>query len=179
MYFSVFVNGSSHLWRQRFPDGAPEQMTFGPTEEDGVAVSPDGRSVISSVGLRQSAIFIRDSQGERPISSEGYATRPAFSVDGKSLYYLLRRESLRAPKELWRAQLSTGRNDRLLSGFSIDSYQISSDGGEVVSKYIPKEVRPRSGWASLEQRFPPPLPALVRRRFPRLRSRRRRCVPLV
>jgi Tol biopolymer transport system component/DNA-binding winged helix-turn-helix (wHTH) protein len=155
MYFSAFVDGSSHLWRQRFPDGAPEQITFGPTEEDGVAVSPDGRSLISSVGLRQSAIFLRDSHGERSISSEGYATHPAFSADGKSVYYLLRRESLRAPKELWRAQLSTGRNDRLLPGFSIDSYQISPDGSEIIFETRPEGGKPQIWLASLEQRFPP------------------------
>ena len=42
MYFGAAVDGSSHLWRQAFPDGAPEQVTFDPTEEEGVAVAPDG-----------------------------------------------------------------------------------------------------------------------------------------
>ena len=50
MYFSAQVEGSSHLWRQKFPNGAPEQITFGPTEEEGVAVAPDGRSLVTSVG---------------------------------------------------------------------------------------------------------------------------------
>ena len=44
MYFGAVVGGSSHLWRQRFPDGAPEQITFGPLEEEGIALAPDGRS---------------------------------------------------------------------------------------------------------------------------------------
>ena len=39
MYFSVAVDGARHLWRQRFPDGEPEQITFGSTDEDGVAVT--------------------------------------------------------------------------------------------------------------------------------------------
>ena len=30
MYFGARVAGSAHLWRQRFPDGTPEQITFGP-----------------------------------------------------------------------------------------------------------------------------------------------------
>src|SRR4051794_9162343 len=38
MYFGVKVQGKHHLWRQRFMNGKPEQLTFGPTEEDGVAV---------------------------------------------------------------------------------------------------------------------------------------------
>ena len=42
MYFSVEVQNSRHLWRQRFPSGAPEQITSGATEEEGVAVAPDG-----------------------------------------------------------------------------------------------------------------------------------------
>jgi len=32
MYFSAFVEGQSHLWRQPFPTGNPEQITFGPTQ---------------------------------------------------------------------------------------------------------------------------------------------------
>jgi Tol biopolymer transport system component len=155
MYFSVLVEGSSHLWRQRFPDGAPEQITFGPTEEDGVAVSPDGRSLISSVGLRQSAIWLRDAHGDRAISLEGYATRPTFSADGKAVYYLLRRESLRAARELWRAQLPTGKSDRLLPGFSINSYQVSADGAEVVFETQPEGGKTQLWLASLDQRLPP------------------------
>ena len=71
MYFAATLEGSSHLWRQRFPDGPPEQMTFGPTEEDGIAVEPGGRSLITSVGVHESAIWIHDPAGERPLSSEG------------------------------------------------------------------------------------------------------------
>ncbi len=28
-----------HIWRQRFPDGKPEQLTFGPTSQEGIAIS--------------------------------------------------------------------------------------------------------------------------------------------
>ena len=73
MYFGATVGGSSHLWRQKFPDGAPEQITFGPIEEEGIALAPDGRSLVTSVGTRRSAIWIHDAAGERAISSEGYA----------------------------------------------------------------------------------------------------------
>ena len=69
MYFSAVVGGSSHLWRQKFPDGAPEQITFGPLEEEGVAVAPDGRSIVTSVGMRRSAVWIHDAAGERAIVS--------------------------------------------------------------------------------------------------------------
>jgi DNA-binding winged helix-turn-helix (wHTH) protein len=71
MYLGVEVAGSHHLWRQRFPDGEPEQITFGVTEEDGVAVAPGGRSLITSIGMRQSALWIHDAQGDRELSSQG------------------------------------------------------------------------------------------------------------
>ena len=57
-----------HLWRQRYPTGQPEQITFGPNSEQGLAVDPDGRSVITSVGVYQSAIWIHDDKGERSLS---------------------------------------------------------------------------------------------------------------
>ena len=37
MFFSADAGDGFHLWRQRFPDGAPEQITSGPTEEEGLA----------------------------------------------------------------------------------------------------------------------------------------------
>src|ERR1700745_868854 len=36
MYFSADAGDGYHLWRQGFPRGKPEQMTFGPTEEEGL-----------------------------------------------------------------------------------------------------------------------------------------------
>ena len=42
MYFTSDASGSYQIWRQRFPAGEPEQLTFGPTEAEGLAVSPDG-----------------------------------------------------------------------------------------------------------------------------------------
>jgi len=53
-----------------FPDGESEQITFGPAEEKGLAIAPDGRSLITSVGLRKSSVWIRDSKGERAIFEE-------------------------------------------------------------------------------------------------------------
>src|SRR5260370_36869087 len=60
MYFGAEVEGNHHLWRQRFPAGQPKQITSGPTEEDGVAVVPDGRSLITSIGLQDSPGWIHD-----------------------------------------------------------------------------------------------------------------------
>jgi hypothetical protein len=71
MYLTAAVDGRSHLWRQRFPEGAPEQITFGPTEEEGIAVEPTGRALITSVGVHESAVWIHDSSGERAPAQDG------------------------------------------------------------------------------------------------------------
>jgi DNA-binding winged helix-turn-helix (wHTH) protein/Tol biopolymer transport system component len=139
MYFGVEVEGTHHLWRQRFPKGKPEQITFGPMEEDGVAVAPDGRSLITSIGLEHSALWIHDPKGDRPISSEGYvistpgwSTSVTFSSDGRRLFYLMQRQSTESPSELWRTDLESGKSERVLPEFAIVSYDISNDGQDVV-----------------------------------------------
>jgi hypothetical protein len=69
MYFSAAVGEASHLWRQRFPDGQPEQITFGPGEEYGVSVASDGASLVTAVGQQRSAIWIHDDKGERQVTT--------------------------------------------------------------------------------------------------------------
>ncbi len=136
MYFTAAVKGQSHLWRQRFPNGQPEQITFGPTEEDGVAVDQDGRSLITSMGVHESAIWIHDAAGERCLSSEGEildgASPPSFSADGKTLYYLLRRGSAGSGPELWRMVVDSGKSEAVFPGISMLAYDVSPDGKQVV-----------------------------------------------
>ena len=132
MYFSVIVNGVAHLWRQRFPDGRPEQITFGPTEEVGLAVALDGRSIVTSVGQRRSEIWLHDASDERAVSIEGIAFAPKLSVDGRRLYYLLQRDSRDATFiELRTLDLSTGKTDRPLPDRSVWQYDVSPDEREV------------------------------------------------
>ena len=76
MYLGVMIGHRSHLWRQMFPDGKAEQITFGPTDEEGIAVAPDGHSLVTSVGTRRSSVSIHSPSGERALSSEGYAVAP-------------------------------------------------------------------------------------------------------
>ena len=76
MYFSSNSTGAFHLWRQRFPNGVPEQLTHGPTQEEGIAPDPDGRSVLTSVGTRHQSTWVHDERGEREVSREGYAFVP-------------------------------------------------------------------------------------------------------
>jgi len=72
MYYSVKVNGVFHIWRQRSPDGHPEQVTTGPSEEENIAVAPDGHSLLTSLGTSQSAVWVHDADGgDREVSGEG------------------------------------------------------------------------------------------------------------
>ena len=133
MYFAANAGGKSHLWRQRFPDDIAEQVTFGATEERGIAVAPDGKSLISSVGSQQSTVWIHGRDGERQISSDGFAYLPSLSPDGRKLYYLvLRDEGKFNSGELWSADLTSGHKEHLLAGILITRYTVSPDGKRVV-----------------------------------------------
>jgi Tol biopolymer transport system component len=121
---------SSHIWRQRFPDGEPEQVTFGPTSQEGIAMAPDGKSLITSVGLLDRTVWMHDKDGDHQISSEGNASSPAFSADGLSLYFLMANGQTRG-EELWVKDLSSGKLERVLPGNSMDEFSVSPDGKEV------------------------------------------------
>jgi eukaryotic-like serine/threonine-protein kinase len=130
MYFNAAVNEATHLWRQKFPDGAAEQITHGPGEELGLAVAPDGKSLISSVGVRKSSVWMHDPSGEHPISSEGSASNPRISAGGKRVYHLLRKNASSA-NELWSVDLASGRSNPALAGVSMIDFDLSSDGQTV------------------------------------------------
>ena len=163
MYFSASIEGGAgttfanqllgnwHLWRQRFPDGATEQITFGPTEEEGLAVAPDGQSLITSVGVRRSEIWIHDAAGDRPLSTEGFTFHPVMSASGKRVYYLIRQKSA---SELWSMDLSSGKTEQFLPGSSIDDFEISPDESEVA--YTTQSGKERQIWLAPVNRSSPP-----------------------
>jgi serine/threonine protein kinase/Tol biopolymer transport system component len=157
MYFSADAGSGFHLWRQRFPDGAAEQLTSDVTEEDGVVVSSDGRSLITAVGAEQSTVWLHDRSGERQISSEGFAFSPMLSPDGKDVYYVLRSGISHAfwSGELWVADVAKGHAERILPGFSVARYDISPDGKRVVFAASDAEGKSALWLASLDRRFPP------------------------
>jgi hypothetical protein len=129
MYFTANRGNGFHLWRQRFPDGEPEQVTSGPTEEEGIAITPDGRSAITSVGLRQRSIWIHNTAGERQLSLEGYAFWPLLSFDGRKLCYRVTRSFAtgQMPSELWVADVASGASERLLPGLMVSAVDLSAD----------------------------------------------------
>jgi len=154
MYFGAMVRGSSHLWRQRFPDGTPEQITFGPTEEEGIAMAADGKSLITSVGQRQSSIWIHDAGGDRPLSSEGFAVQPRLAAGGHRAYFLRRQSSTSSAMELYAVDLGSGKLESLLPGVSIADYEVSDSGHEVV--FTTTDGGVSTIWlASLDRRSPP------------------------
>jgi hypothetical protein len=143
MYFNAAVNGSAniatnpfqfrgatHLWQQRSPDGAAEQITFGPGEEQGLAIAPDGKSLIASVGVRKSSVWLHDGQGERLISPEGSVSDPKMTADGKRVYYLLRKNESKVG-ELWSTEAASGKANPSLAGVSMVDFDISPDQQEV------------------------------------------------
>jgi eukaryotic-like serine/threonine-protein kinase len=134
MYFSTNTGSGTHTWRQRFPDGTPEQVTSGVTEEEGIHFAPDGRSFVTSIGTSQSTVWVHDSHGDRQITSEGYSFRPSISPDGRKLYYLIRAGGTASfiAGGLWVADLESGQRQRLLPDFQMRYYSISADGQRVV-----------------------------------------------
>jgi Tol biopolymer transport system component len=166
MYFSSDAGGRFHIWRQRFPDGAPQQLTSGATEEEGIAVPPDGRSLITSVGLVQSTVMVRDVKGDRQVSSASYAEGPRFSHDGRYLFYVIPArgaaghqyiggELSRVDGELFRVNLETGANEHLLPSLTIRGYDLSPDGKRLVFSAVDSQGRVRLSIADLELRSSP------------------------
>jgi hypothetical protein len=139
MYFTSGASGAFHIWRQHFPDGTPEQVTSGPTEEEGIAMAPDGFSFITAVGSRQSSVWVNKSNTTRQVSFEGFSFDPKITPDGKRLCYRILRGALPTsdPSELRMVDLESGRDEPLLPGFDVvgtprHTYDVSPDGRQIV-----------------------------------------------
>ena len=134
MYFAADTGDGFHIWRQLYPKGTAEQVTFGATEEQGLAFAADGRSFVTSIGEKQSTIWIHDLSGDRQITSQGYAFMPSFSSDGGRLYYLQRSQanSRFVSGELWAVNIETRTRERLLPDFLMEHYNVAPDGKHIV-----------------------------------------------
>jgi serine/threonine protein kinase/Tol biopolymer transport system component len=135
MYFAANAGDGFHIWRQRFPDGRPEQVTSGVTEEQGIAFFPDG-SFATSIGEEQNTVWLHDAHGDRQITQRGFAYQPRLAPDGKRLYYMLRSGISRTnwvTAALHTVDLQTGEDQRLFPDFSqIEDYAVSPDGSQIV-----------------------------------------------
>jgi eukaryotic-like serine/threonine-protein kinase len=159
MFFSADVGRGFQLWRQRFSDGEPEQFTFGPTEQEGIAMMPDGRSLLSSVGQASGIVLVRDKSGEHQVSFEGQArlsgSRTIFSPDGAKIYFLGRR-NLTEAEELWVEDLASGLVERVAPGMSTGhSYDVSPDGRHIIFDSSDALGQPHLWVVSLDRRQPP------------------------
>jgi serine/threonine protein kinase len=148
MYFTVDTwTAGFHVWRQRFPDGAPQQLTpSGASEEEGLAMMPDGKSFITTAGTQHSAIWLHDDKtGEKQITTEGYSFLPTLSRDGKKVFYLRRVMGSHSyfSGELWVSDVATGAAERLFPGLVLTHFSISQDGKKVV--FATEQGQARSG----------------------------------
>jgi DNA-binding winged helix-turn-helix (wHTH) protein/Tol biopolymer transport system component len=161
MYFTANPGGVNHIWRQHFPDGRPEQVTSGPTEEEGIAMAPDGRSLITAVALKNTSLWVHDATGERQISLEGNGTKPKFTPDGKKLCYLIAKEArnqlawYRNPGELRIADLVSGGSAPVVRGFPVLDYDVSPDGQQIVMSTTDREGKSRLWVARLDRSVSP------------------------
>jgi dipeptidyl aminopeptidase/acylaminoacyl peptidase len=92
-------------------------------------------------------VWLHDTDGDHQISSEGDATSPTFSPDGRSLYFMMANGQTRGA-ELWVKDLSSGKVDRVVPGYAMQtnsierkSYSLSQDGKEVAFAMIDQSGR--------------------------------------
>jgi serine/threonine protein kinase/Tol biopolymer transport system component len=161
MYLTSNAVGGNHLWRQRFPDGQPEQLTFGPTEEEGVAVAPDGKSLITAVALEATSVWLHDLSGERQISVQGNPSQARFTPDARKLLYRVVRE---APSEYQYyndfgevrvVDLATNRNEPVVEGMQAADYDLSWDGTQIVMQTESAGGKPQLWLAPVDRSTPP------------------------
>ena len=158
MYMVSSVGGRHHIWRQKFPDGAPQKLTSGVSEEDGIAVAPDGQSLITSVGSAESTLWVHDDRGEHQLSSQGLAAAPQFSPDGKEIYYVVNQSVPGVDfvaGELRVVNLETGEVRRLLPDISATGFSISPDGKCVAFASPDSQGHSRLWIAALDLRSAP------------------------
>jgi eukaryotic-like serine/threonine-protein kinase len=157
MYFSSNAGGRGfHIWRQAYPDGKPEQITFGPTEQEGTALTPDGRHMVTSMGLQQASLWMKEPEGERQLTSQGFTMLPTMTASGDRMFYLMRTGARGyASGELYSMNAATGETAPAVPGRVMANYSISHDGRRVV--FTSAESLSGDGvWiADLDRRTPP------------------------
>ncbi len=90
---SLVFTALGHLFRMPESGGKATQLTFGPWYDSDPIVSPDGRSVVFASdrdGKNNGNLFILDLEnGEmKQITTDDWASRPAWSPDGRTISYL-------------------------------------------------------------------------------------------
>lgn len=155
MFFTAYVNGAQHLWRQKFPDGTPELLTTTPTgEEEGVAIAPGGGSLVTAIGRQRITLWIHTPSGEQLLSPEGDAYSARLSRDGARMYFLWRK-SPDHPQELTRMVLASRQTERLVPDHEINDFDVSADESAVVFTTTGADRQPEVWIAALDRRTAP------------------------
>ena len=106
-------------------------------------MAPDGKSLITSVGSQDLTVWLHDKDGDHKISSEGNTSSPAFSADGRNLYFLKANGQMRG-NELWIKELDSGKAEKVLPDYPMLGYSVSRDG-----KQVAFAMKDQSGHANL------------------------------
>jgi eukaryotic-like serine/threonine-protein kinase len=168
IYLTSNAGGANHIWRQRFPDGQPEQVTSGPTEEEAIAIAPDGRSLVTAVAMQSASLWIHTPEGERQIQLEGNATDASFTLDGKLLFRAVTNlGAYPVPGEMRMVDMNSVRPEVLLPGMKVFDYDLSRDGREIVVEAIDGDGASRLWLAALDRSTPPRQVPNVEGRQPR------------
>jgi Tol biopolymer transport system component len=90
------------------------------------------------------------------VSVEGFAFWPQLSADGSTLCYRVAHTapSGQMPSELWKADLTSGRTERLLPGYSVTGYDVS--GANWIAAAVTEADGTRSIWVSPLDKHEPP-----------------------
>jgi Tol biopolymer transport system component len=160
IYVSSNQGGRFHIWRQGFTEGKLQQVTNGPTEEEGLAMEPDGKSFLSSVGTADSSVWLHEGDQDRQVSPEGLTFYSTLTSDGSRIFYLRQQQDSNA-FELWQTELAPGKSERVLPGYNLiadsdaKSYSITPDGSRVVFAMKDEKGLPHLWTASTDHRSSP------------------------
>jgi tRNA A-37 threonylcarbamoyl transferase component Bud32 len=151
IYTNATTSDGTHLWRQRFPGGTPEPITSGSvSSEQGIALDPDGRSIVTAVGHMQSSLWLHGATGDRLLPLEGAVSPSIVSADGKRAYCVVDKSA-----GLVIVDVGSGRIDRVLTEFTILDFDIH-DSTRSVAFTMQDGKGERQIWlASLDRRAPP------------------------
>src|SRR5262249_44173264 len=131
----------------------------GPTEQRGLALDSAGSSLITAAGTEGSTLWIHDQNGDRQISTEGFAALPQFSSDGTRLFFLILTYTVGVEGfisgELYEADPKSGQSRPVVPGVQMSGYSISPDGGQVVFAAYDKQHHPHLWLAPMDRSMPP------------------------
>ena len=84
------------------------------------------------IGSQQGTVSVHTPAGDQQVSMEKFAYLPSLSADGRTLYYLARKNvGAFLSGELWLFDLNSGHKEQLVPGISIGRYSVSPDGKKV------------------------------------------------